>query len=217
MKNNIFIKTTVITVIIFILGILVGLWLDNNRLNEIKDSITSMDIEWNDARLQNVFYQKISNQSNSCENAINSNLEFNSRIYQEGVEIEKSEVMNKFTPEIVYEKRRYALLQLQFWSNSIILKESCNANYSSVVYFYSFFDESKKIDQDIQSIILSNLKKECGNNFILIPLPLDLNISTIDFIKSSYKINSAPSILINEKTVLEGIQDREELLKYVNC
>ncbi|OGI12176.1 hypothetical protein A3K64_02475 [Candidatus Micrarchaeota archaeon RBG_16_36_9] len=217
MKNNIFIKTTVITVIIFILGILVGLWLDNNRLNEIKDSITSMDIEWNDARLQGIFYQKISNQSSSCEDAIKSNLEFNNRIYQKGIEIEKSENINKFTPEIVYEKRRYALLQLQFWSNSINLKESCNANYSSVVYFYSFFDESKKIDQNIQSIILSNLKEECGNNMILIPLPLDLSISTIDFIKSSYEINSTPSILIDEKTVLTGIQNREDILKYINC
>ena len=217
MRNDIFIKTTVLTVVIFILGIFVGVWLDNNRLEEIKASLTSMDLEWNDARLQSVFYQKFSNSSNSCEDAIKSNLDFNDKIYKEGIEIERRENSNKFTPEIIDEKRRYALLQLQFWSNSINLKESCNANYSSVAYFYSYLNENLKIDQKIQSTILSDLKQECGNKLILIPLPLDLNVSTIEFLKSTYKINSTPSLLINEKTVLTGIQDGEEILKYIKC
>jgi hypothetical protein len=217
MRNNVFIKTTFITVIIFILGILVGIWLDNNRLEEIKANITSMDLEWNDARLQSMFYQKISNNSAFCEDAIKSNLDFNDKIYREGIEIERRENANKFTPEIIDEKRRYALLQLQFWSNSINLKESCNANYSSVVYFYSFLNENVKIDQNVQSTILSDLKQECGNKLILIPLPFDLNVSTIEFLKSAYKINSTPSLLINEKNVLTGIQDIESILKYVKC
>lgn len=217
MKNDIFIKTTAITVIVFILGILVGVWLDNNRLEEIKDRLTSMDIEWNDARLQSMFYQKFSNGTNSCVDAIQSNLEFNDRIYKEGLEIERREVVSKFTPEIIYEKRRYALLQLQFWTNSIELKETCNANYSSIVYFYSFFDENIKNDQKIQSVILADLKDRCGNKLILVPLPFDMDISTIEFIKSIYNISSVPSLLINEKDVLTGIQDGEEILKYVNC
>jgi len=217
MQSDILIKTMVITVIVFVLGILVGIWLDNARLEEIKERLTFMDIEWNDARLQSVFYQKSINGSSSCEDAIESNLDFNEKIYEEGLEIERRENVNKFAPEIISEKRRYALLQLQFWLNSIELKELCNATYSSVVYFYSFSDENVKINQRIQSTILSDLKEECGNELILIPLPFDLDISTIEFIKSSYGINSTPSLLINEQSVLEGIQNKEEILKYIKC
>ncbi|NIM46658.1 MAG: hypothetical protein GTN40_00655 [Candidatus Aenigmarchaeota archaeon] len=217
MQSDILIKTTFITVVVFVLGILVGIWLDNARLEDIKERLAFMDIEWNDARLQSVLYQNFINSTESCENAINSNLDFNEKIYKEGIEIERRENVNKFTPEIMSEKRRYALLQLQFWLNSINLKESCKANYSSIVYFYSFFDENAKINQKIQSTILSDLKEECGNQLILIPLPFDLNISTIEFIKSNYKINSTPSILINERTVLEGIQNKEKILEYMSC
>jgi hypothetical protein len=215
--KNIIIKTTIMSIIIFVLGILIGVWLDNSRIEEIKGTLTSMDIEWNDARLQSSFYQKFTNNSESCENAIKSNFDFNDKIYKEGIEIERRENVNKLDIEIINEKIRYALLQLQFWSNSINLKESCKANYSSIVYFYSFFDENAKIDQRIQSVILSDLKEECGNKIILVPLPFDLNVSTVEFIKSEYKINSTPSLLINEKIVLTGIQNKEDILKYASC
>ncbi|NIO44621.1 MAG: hypothetical protein GTN36_03665 [Candidatus Aenigmarchaeota archaeon] len=217
MQSDILIKTTAITAIVFVLGVLVGIWLDNARLEEIKERLTFMDIEWNDARLQSVFYQEFINDSESCEDAIKSNLEFNEKIYREGVEIERRENVNKFTPEIISEKRRYALLQLQFWLNSISLKESCNANYSSIVYLYSFFNENVKIDQKIQSTILTDLKEECGNALVLIPLPFDLDVSTIEFIKSNYEIKSTPSLLINEQTVLEGVQNKEEIFKHITC
>lgn len=216
-KNHAILKTVVLTIIFFISGILAGLFLDNSRIEDLKAKLTSMDIEWNDARLQSIFYQKFLNSPESCENAIKSNLDFNDKIYQEGLEIDRFEEANKLTPELINEKIRYALLQLQFWSNSIDIKKSCNASYSSIVYFYSNFNESKKIDQQIQSIILSDLKDECGNNVILVPLPFDMNISAIEFIKSNYKIDTAPSLLINEQTFLPGVQNREEILKYIKC
>ena len=217
MQSDILVKTIILTTIIFILGIFAGVWLDNMRLEEVKGSITATDIEWNDARIQSMFYQKFASDPESCENAIKSNLDFNDKIYNQGIEIERRENVEKFTPDIVSEKTRYALLQLQFWFNSINLKETCNANYSSIVYFYSFFNENLKIDQKIQSTILRDLKEECGNKLILIPLPFDLNISTIEFIKSDFKIDSAPSLLINEKTVLKNVQNKEEILKYISC
>lgn len=217
MQNDILVKTVILTTVIFILGIFVGVWLDSMRLEEIKGSITATDTEWNDARIQSMFYQKLTDNPESCDSAIKSNLDFNDKIYNQGLEIERRENVEKFTPDIVSEKTRYALLQLQFWFNSINLKETCNASYSSIVYFYSYFNDNLKIDQKIQSTILSDLKQDCGNKLILIPLPLDLNISTVEFIKSNYKIDSAPSLLINEKTVLSGVQNKEEILKYISC
>lgn len=217
MQNDILVKTIILTTIVFILGIFAGIWLDSMRLEEIKASITATDTEWNDARIQSMFYQKFTNNPESCESAIKSNLDFNDKIYKQGIEIERRENVEKFTPEIVSEKTRYALLQLQFWFNSINLKETCNASYNSIVYFYSYFNDNVKIDQKIQSTILSDVKEDCGDKLILVPLPFDLNISTIEFIKSNYKIDSAPSLLINENTVLKGIQNKEEILKFITC
>jgi hypothetical protein len=177
-----------------------------------------MDIQWNDARLLSTFYQAFTgtNDPESCKSALQANLDFNNKIYQEGLKIEKYEDINKFTPYLLLEKKRYALLQMQFWINSINLKKSCNATYTNLVYFYSH-DEGLSVKQKVQSAILLDAKKKCGAELMLIPLPFDLDITAVNMIKSNFKINSTPSILIDEKVVLEDVQAEAVLRNYVPC
>lgn len=216
MQRSTFIYAALLTTVVFSIGILVGIWLDNLRLEEIEKRLTEIDVDWNDARIQSLYYQSFMN-STECDSAISANLEFADRIYQEGLKIERYEKVNKFTPSLILEKKRYALLQLQFWINSINLKNSCNANYSTLVYFYSHFDKTLEVKQKLQSAVLSNIKEKCGPNLMLIPLPLDLDIMTINLIKSQYNIKTAPSILINEKILLEGLKSQDEIEEFIKC
>lgn len=216
LERDVFYKSGLLTLVIFLLGIIVGYWLDNFRVEEIKQRLTEMDISWNDARIQSLYHQTfIDGSSEFCDSAISANYDFNRKIYSEGQRIEKYEEANKFAPSLILEKKRYALLQLQFWLNSIHLKKQCNTNYSTIVYFYSHFKGELKLQQRLQSSILLDVAEEC--DIILVPLPLDLDITTIETIKQQYNINSAPSLLIDEETVLEGVRSSEEIKRYINC
>jgi len=216
MQKSVIVQAGILTIIVFTIGILVGIWLDNLRLEEIEKRITEIDIDWNDARLQNMYYQAFMN-SMDCDSAISANLEFADRIYQEGLKIERYEEVNRFTPSLVLEKKRYVLLQLQFWMNSINLRKLCNANYSTLLYFYSHYDESKFVQQDLQSAVLIELIHKCGPKLIAVPLPIDMDIATIEIIKSQYNIKSAPSLLINEDILLEGLRGESEINSYTGC
>ena len=46
---------------------------------------------------------------------------------------------------------------------------------------------------------------------MLIPLPIDLNIATINILKEAYDINDVPTLLINEKVKLDGVKSIEEI------
>ena len=81
---------------------------------------------------------------------------------------EQYEEMNRFSSQLILEKKRYALLQLQFWFNSINLRKSCDLNYNTVVYLYSHYDESLVINQKIQSAALLELKEKYGPDMMLI-------------------------------------------------
>ena len=152
-----------------------------------------------------------------CEAAIKENLKFSDKIYEQGLKLERYENANRLTSEMKYEKLRYALLKLEFWLNSISLKQKCKTDYSNIVYFYANHPSIiERAAQDSQSVILKNLKDKHASKIMLIPLPLDTDIATINIIKQTYSITEPPTILIDEKMKLEGVQSLESLEEKLN-
>ncbi|MEM5778283.1 MAG: hypothetical protein QXK49_01480 [Candidatus Aenigmatarchaeota archaeon] len=214
--KKVFLKTLALTLLVFVIGFYAGILLDNLRLEEVKSRMTEIDNLWNDLRLLQSYIQKISeNKTLYCDFLLKENLKAGDKIYDEGKRIEEYEKTNRFTPTLELEKERYALLDLQFWLNSIELKKACNANYSTVIYFYSQYN--KTIEQDFQDRVLWDLKQKCGPQIIYITFPADMEITTLEVIKSVYNIEKIPAILINESLVLYSPVSMRELENYVKC
>ncbi|MEM2121990.1 MAG: hypothetical protein QXU20_05035 [Candidatus Woesearchaeota archaeon] len=214
--KKIFLKTLALTLMVFVIGFYAGILLDNLRLEEVKSRMTEIDNLWNDVRLLQSYIQKISeNKTLYCDFLLKENLKAGDKIYDEGKRIEEYEKTNRFTPTLELEKERYALLDLQFWLNSIELKKACNANYSTVIYFYSQYN--KTIEQGFQDRVLWDLKQKCGPQIIYITFPADMEITTLEVIKSVYNIEKIPAILINESLVLYSPVSMRELENYVKC
>jgi hypothetical protein len=215
-----FLIAGVLTALVFFAGIAVGVWLDTSRLEDVRTVLEDINDRWNDARMQSLYYQTFEKSGNFCEAALKSNLEFNKNIYEEGLKIDRYEKVNKFTPSLVLEKRKYALLQLQFWMNSVQLRNSCDFNYTTIVYLYST-NESYGIDQKLQSAVLLDSKEKCGDDLMLIPLPADLGdgftVQTIELLKSSHNVTTYPAILINETVVLQGLHAEQDLRPFIRC
>jgi len=201
---------------VFAAGVGAGIWMDASRVGSVQESLTEIDLQWNDARLQSMYYGSL-NDSASCKAAIAANLDFNDKIYAEGQNIEQYESINRFAPQLIQQKKRYALLQLQFWLNSITLKKQCGADYTTVAYFYSHYNQSAVMDQKLQSAVLAQLKEKCGDSVLLVPLPLDMGLTSIDLLKNTYGISYAPSILLDESDVLNGVQSLPQMEALVKC
>ncbi|MFH0936643.1 MAG: hypothetical protein V1815_03130 [Candidatus Woesearchaeota archaeon] len=215
-QKDVFWKAALITAIVFILGVSLGSFLESSRIKNIRDDYKIVEVEWADAKLQSSYFQILD--PKFCDIAIKENLNFADHVYEEGLKIERYENANKLNDEneLLYEKQRYTLFKIEFWLNSIYLKEKCKANYTNVVYFY--LDKpaiTEKSKQDTLSLILKDLKNNLGQKIMLIPIPLDLNVRTVDIIKNTYNITTAPTLLINEKIKLEGLQSEAEIKKYV--
>lgn len=214
-QKDAFWKAAVLTAVIFFAGVLLGYLIEKNRAAKIEEQFAETELEWADAKLQSLYYQMINPEW--CDAAIKENINFADRVYEQGLTLEKYEEANQITKKLLFEKKKYALLKAEFWINSILLKEKCNASYKNLVYFYTDDPSLKEEqEQDIQSVILMNLKGKYGDKMMLIPLPIDLNISIINVMKDTYDIKTAPTILINEKISLEGLQKENILEEYLN-
>jgi len=210
-NKDIFWKALVLTVIVFFLGVFLGYLLERNRLEEFRSEFRKVELEWADARLQSQFFLKI--EQGLCEDAINQNLIFADKIYQEGLKLDKYDASAPLTESsIEFERTRYALFKTEFLLNSIALKEKCNANYTNLIYFFAANPTDEQIaQQNVQSEILKEIKNKYGKDIMLIPLPIDLDISVINIFRNSHDIKTVPTVLINEKVKLAGVQSFERL------
>jgi hypothetical protein len=214
--KKIFLKTLALTIVVFVIGFYSGIILDNLRLEEVKSRLTQIDNLWNDARLLQSYIQRMAdNKSFYCGFLLEENLKSGDKIYEEGSKVEEIEKVNRFTPTFILEKERYALLDLQFWLNSIDIKKACNASYSTVIYFYSQYNRTP--EQGFQDRVLWELKQKCGPQIIYITFPSDMKISTVEVVKNIYNIQKIPAILINESVVLYSPVSTGDLEKYVKC
>jgi len=215
-QKDVFWKAGIITAIVFILGILLGSFMESSRIESIREEYKQMEVEWADTKLQTIYFQILD--PKFCDIAIEENLNFADRVYEEGLKIERYENANKLNDknELTYEKQRYTLFKIDFWLNSIYLKNKCKANYTNVVYFYldkpSLVEKSK---QETISLILRDLKNKYGQQMMLIPIPLDLDLVTVNVIKSTYHIDKFPTILIDEKSKLEDLPNINEIEKRI--
>lgn len=214
---NVYIKAVIPTVFVLLIGIMIGIWIDNYRLASARKAVSESEIDWNDAQLLHTYLGKLG--KDDCELAFNQNLEYNNKIYEKGMEIEKVMKANVFTPEVKQEWKRYVLLQTQFWFNSIELKERCDLQYQNIVHLYRLENLSQEefINNKVQSSVLLELKERCGNKIMLIPLTTDLDLVSVETIVKQYNIEQFPAVIVDEKYVFQGLTSLEELMKVVNC
>ncbi len=216
-QMNMHIKPMILAIFIFSIGIMIGIAIDNYRVSQVRKSISESEIRWNDARLFSLHLEKLGN--SYCNLAFDENLNYNGEIYKYGRGIEKTIDASRFTPELDQEWRRYVLLQVQFWFNSIDLKEKCGFDYHNVVYISRKKNSTntEEINNKLQSSILLDLKEKCGKKMMLIPLTADIDLMVMDSTIKQFSITEYPTVIIDEKYVLQGVTAKEDLERIVKC
>jgi len=217
-QMNIFTKSIASTIFIFLIGVMIGLLIDNMRISDIKKGLSESEIIWEDTRLLNIYIGKIGGEE--CEAAFEENLAYNDRIYNYGRKIEEKLEATTFTPEAGQEWRKYILLQFQFWLNSIELKERCGFDYANVVYLSrkgSTTTTVEEIENKLQSTILLDLKEKCGKGMMLIPLTADVDLEAVNLVLRHYNITKFPAVIIDEEHLFQGLTQTQELEKHIKC
>jgi len=214
-QKNVFWQAFILAAFVFALGILFGFVMENSRSASIEKLYFQSELDLLDIRIQNDIYS-IENIKIDCLGAVQENIKFADRIYEEAKLLDKYEQANKITGNIILQHKKYDLLRTLFWINSIKIKNRCNASYHNLVYFYDYNEPSIEIraKQAVFSRILSELKEEFGSEVMLIPIAGDNDIISVELLMNSYEIaeSELPVILIDEKTKVQEIESKEEII-----
>ena len=207
-QKQVFWQALLVTILIFGLGIFTGLILENWRAGNVDALFQRSEIDLLDVKIQNQIYS----QTNfNCTSAINENLYFADRVYNEAKILERYESASRLSDDIYFEHKKYDVLRTMVWLNSIELRKKCNTTYDEVIYLYNFQEENlnKKTQQAVFSNQLREIKEIKGSEILLIPIAGNLNISSVNLLMELYKIeeDKLPMIVINEKIKITQLKN----------
>jgi hypothetical protein len=211
MSKHVFWQALIVALIIFNFGIFLGYMLESSRVGKVKSLYADSELDLLDVRIQSDLFNFWPDLN--CEDAIEKNVQFADRIYEEGKILDRLENAQRVTEGIKLQHKKYDLLRTLFWINSIKIKERCQADFVNVVYFYKYNDPSvnQKAMQNVFSNVLEDLKKEAGGGIMLIPIAADNNITSVDLLLKTYDIEKFPSILIDEEVKISELISAREL------
>ncbi|MEK6891366.1 MAG: hypothetical protein AABX03_04485 [Nanoarchaeota archaeon] len=205
-----------VTIIIFFLGIIIGFFLESFRSDKLGTTLINSEINLLDQQLrENV----IGNFNVSCNQAVNSSFVFADKIYSEARRLEDFDQSSKFTETLFLLHKRYDLLRMMLWTESIKIKNQCKSthNFHTVVYLYEY--NTKEIDQVSKqkffSRALSELKDKYPDKVLLIPIAADMDLESVNLAVNKYGIEKYPVIIIDEKKVIDNVITSEQLEKDV--
>jgi hypothetical protein len=211
-KFYIFLETLLVATFLFTFGILMGIFIENARVNAVESSFAELETDLLDARLLSDLIR-----DSECELAIQENIEFADRVFWEARTLTKYEDSNQITDKIKIQHKRYDLLRAIIWMNSIKIKERCNTSYHNVIYLYEYDNPSsiKRAQQKTISNLLMDIKNEEGENVLLLSLAGDIDSPSIKLLTLKYNITELPTILIDENIKITDLKLKEDITNYL--
>jgi len=210
-QKRVFWEALILSVFVFSIGVALGFYIESSRADKITDIYTNSEINLLDIKLQSQLYDL---SGIDCDAAAEENLRFGDSIYSEARTLERYENAQRLSESLTFQHKKYDILRVSFWLNSIKIRERCNSTYHTILYIYQYNDPSieQKAKQSVFSNLLAEVKAKKGSDVALVPIAGDLNLSSIELIKRIYKIDKLPAILIDQDTKITDLQSSEQIL-----
>jgi hypothetical protein len=213
-SKSVFWQALIVTIVIFAAGLVLGYYLESSRATGVEISLLGSEMNLLDEQMR----AKIIGDSNvSCDLAVESTFAFADKIYGEALKLEQYGASSKFTNEVMLVlHRRYDLLRMMLWDESVKLKARCGG-FHTVVYFFDYNSEDMNIKarQAFFSNILLDVKNGRPGEVLLIPIASNLDLASVDLAMENYQVSMTPSVLIDERKIVGDIVTFDEMSGFV--
>jgi len=197
-QKSTFLEALFLAILIFGIGILLGIWLESYRVAKIDSLYLNSELRLLDWNIEQASFVSM-----SCKDADKEIINFADKIYEEAKLLDKYEGASRLSDSIMLRHQKYDLMRVSLLQSATSIKQRCKSNFKIVTYFYQYLEPSTetKAKQAIFSETLSNLKAEKGDEIVIIPIAGDIDMMSIKSAIKSFNVTELPTILINGKRI----------------
>ena len=213
-KKHVFWEAAVITVVIFLAGLLFGMLVETSNSSKISQLYIKSEISLADAMAAVSLSEDF---DFDCDTIKKTNIDFANRVYEEAIILEEYESAGLLTENLMFLHKKYDLLRTLIWTSNKGSLDRCD-NYDLLVYLYSAESEVANIQatQNVWSKILYDVKINHADDVLLIPIAADQNLTSLDLMLSQYGVEKLPALIINNDKILYEIDSASEIEAIIN-
>ena len=191
------------TTSIFLLAAYLSNMFNNKKIEELKSIQDDISIDILSSETQFSLLSEL-----SCENVEGTSY-LSSELDELGAKLEWGENNLGKTPEVVYLRKYYSLLQIKDYLLMKRISNRCDDEYSFILYFYTTKENCSECAR--QALVLSRLKKDYPSLRVY-SFDYSTDLSAVKAMLDVYKIEDTklPALVLDDE-VLSGYQPLEEL------
>ena len=208
--HGVYAKAFVLTVVIFLLGVLVANYFSEKRAGLFLSEIRKIDSGLNEAKTTLLYFDTLRESAHFCKSFPLLQARLADRVDALGNDLTRLEEVDAGSLELVALKKNYTLLNAQLWLYLVNLRQKCpGANYNTVLYFYSNL-AGQCPDCQRQGRELTELRQSRGNLFVF-AFEANLGLDLIDVLKKQYGVTQLPAVVVNEAQTMQGYRSSQEI------
>lgn len=209
----------ILTLLIFILGVLLGMVIEGKRISYIENLYQKQQVEFSSTQLQYAYLNALAEDeksgngegSDSCQNVFKK-FDFNLKQLGEASDKLQSYAANNriSSEEFQLLKRQYTIELLRYWLFSKQVQDICGEDFVRVLYFFS--DDKKCPQCADEQAVLTYLKNKFNQKILIFAIDESLTEEQmVKLLKLQYEIDAYPTLII-EDVKYEGFVSADEML-----
>lgn len=195
-KKRRYVLAGILTVMVFVLGLLLGLVIEGKRVELVQDASEEAKVAISSLQLQYAFIDQLSQIGNCADfmNAFGKNVENLETARIKLSNYQEQSTVNRKEFDLLY--RNYITSQVQYLLLSMKAKKLCNSDTVSVQYFFS--KDCKSCDD--QSFILTFLKQKFGQRLFIFGFDTSFKSEPLlNLMVSAYNVTDFPTLVIENR------------------
>jgi hypothetical protein len=201
----------VITILIFCLGMSLGLVWDSKRVQWVEEHSRLKDLDYQSLQFQYLYLSTLEKHRNDTCLVLYKTLEQSVRDLGQTLEAlisyQKESTINNENYLVL--ERDYVLDNLRYWLFAKQVQEACEQDIVTILYFYNKYDCS---ECENQGTLLTHFKKIFKDKLLVFPIDSSMKDDevAISLVEAKYGITRYPSIVIKDSKY-EGLIPLERL------
>ena len=198
----------VIATLIFVVGVLIGIFITDARINYLENIVYSSKLESQSLQLQLLYSNFLTEEARNCD-ILNSILERNLEEVGRAEKVVDRYIRESEQPQYRNYKRDYLQTVINYWILYHKTEEVCPMDRVAILYFYS---NDYCTDCGPQGTILEYMKKKFDQDLLLFWIDADfVDEPMVSILKEKYNVTELPTLVLEDE-VIYGFINKDDLL-----